>query len=288
MFVPGNVNRFLDKVPLTAADAVIYDLEDGVLPAFKEEARIMVSRALATKSDRGPLRLARVNAADTQWHNADVAAMVSAGVDGICLPKADHPNSVARFSGRIDRLEREYGKEQGSIAIIATIESAASLLSAREVAGASERVIALMLGAEDLALDVGLSTHRVGAATQLLFARSMVAMASAAERVLSIDCVYPDLEDNDGLLADAMYARELGFSSKSTFHPCQVAAINEVFGSSPSELEYAIKVVEAFENAQRRGEASVTVDGRLVDRPIVLRARKVLAQAVRPTGREGT
>jgi citrate lyase subunit beta/citryl-CoA lyase len=164
----------------------------------------------------------------------------------------------------------------GTVGIVAAIESATGLLRAAEIAAAHPRMLALMFGAEDYALDLGLGTKREGEAGELVYARSALVVAAAAARLISIDGVFPDLDDPDGLLADVVQARRLGFSAKSTFNPRQIDVINERFSPTPDELAYARRVAAAFEEATARGDASVAVGGQLVDRPIVLRAQRLL------------
>jgi citrate lyase subunit beta/citryl-CoA lyase len=133
-----------------------------------------------------------------------------------------------------------------------------------------------MFGAEDFALDIGLGTKRENEAAELLFARSSIVVAAAAKRMLSIDGVFPDLDDESGMRRDVAQARRLGFTSKSTFNPRQVAEINSVFSPQADEIEYAHRVVSAFEEAESKGDASVAVGGQLVDLPILRRAQRIL------------
>jgi citrate lyase subunit beta / citryl-CoA lyase len=275
MFVPGNRERFLDK-PFSLADppdAVFFDLEDGVVPEEKPLARELVAAALERPGD-GPLRTVRVNAVGTAWFAQDMAAVRVAGLDGICVPKVESAREIEAAAGELDGFDAS-----GRVRIVAAIESATGLLRAAEIAAAHPRMLALMFGAEDYALDLGLGTAREGEAAELLHARSTIVVAAAAARILSIDGVYPNLEDHAGLVADVMQARRLGFSAKSTFNPRQLALINERFSPTADEIEYARLVVEAFEAATARGDASVAVGGQLVDRPIVLRAQRLLGLA---------
>src|SRR5579875_508982 len=274
MFVPGNRERFLEKA--ASSD------EDGVLPEHKAEARAMVAEAL--RKPFQPQRFVRVNAVATSWFEEDLAAVVPAAPDGICLPKVEEPGDVGRVAALLERLEAAHGLEPGSIGILAAIESPRAVLGAAEIARSHRRLVGLMLGAEDLALEIGLCTERVGEAAQLLFARSFVVFAAAAARVLSVDGVFPNLDDPEGMERDALTARRLGFSAKSTFNPRQVEVINRVFSPQPDELAYARRVADAFEAAQARGDASVALGGQLVDRPIVLRALRVLELAGEPRG----
>jgi citrate lyase subunit beta/citryl-CoA lyase len=162
---------------------------------------------------------------------------------------------------------------------VAAIESPAAVLQAAAIARADRRVVGLMFGAEDLALELGLGTAREAEAAELLFARSMVVYAAAAGQVLSIDGVFPNLDDPDGMRRDTLQARRLGFTSKTTFNPRQVDVINEIFSPRRDEIAYARLVADAFAKAQARGDASVAVGGQLVDRPIVARAHRLLELA---------
>ena len=285
MFVPGNKERFLAKAAQSDADCVFLDLEDGVLPDAKAQARAMVAAALRTPFR--PQCYVRLNAASTEWFAADLAGVVPAAPAGVCLPKCEDPGQVTDLAARLEDLERRNSLQPGSTRIVAAIESPAAIMAAASIARAHPRLAALMLGAEDLALDIGLGTARAGEAAELIFARSMVVYAAAAARVVSIDGVFPNLDDPDGMERDTLQARRLGFTAKSTFNPRQVEVINRIFSPRPDEIAYARLVVDAFEAARARGDASVAVRGQLVDRPIVARAQRLLELALAETGRAG-
>jgi citrate lyase subunit beta/citryl-CoA lyase len=276
MFVPGNRQRFLDKIYEieTPPDAVFFDIEDGVIPEEKPVARELIAEVLQ-RAAPGPLRTVRVNAIGTEWFREDLEAILVPGLEGLCLPKVESPADVVAAADALAAFDPD-----GNVSIVAAIESAIGLLRAPEIAAAHPRVLALMFGAEDYALDVGLGTKREAEARELVYARSAMVVAAAAARVISIDGVFPDLEDAEGLLADIVQARRLGFGAKSTFNPRQIELINERFSPTPDELEYAHRVAAAFEEAVARGDASVAVGGQLVDRPIVLRAQRLLELAV--------
>lgn len=270
MFVPGNRERFLEKVYELEdpPDAVFFDLEDGVVPEEKPVAREMVAEVLS-QGRPSPFRAVRVNAPGTHWLHEDLTAVAGLALDAVCVAKVERPEDIVEVANRLD----------GDVGIVVAIETAAGLIRAPELAVAHERVLALMFGAEDYALDIGLSTKREGEAQDLLYARSAIVNAAAAGRVLSIDGVFPDLEDQDGLLADVIQSRRLGFDGKSTFNPRQVMLINELYSPTREELAYAQRVADAFSDATARGDASVAVGGQLVDRPIVMRAQRLLELA---------
>jgi citrate lyase subunit beta/citryl-CoA lyase len=275
MFVPGNRERFIQKAKLSSADAILLDIEDGVLPAEKPEARSMIADALRQEW-HGPLRYVRVNALSTPWLDPDLVAVVRPGLEGICLTKVNKPEDIIEVASRLNALESRHGLENGRVKILAAIESARGLMNSVAIADANPRVIGLMFGAEDYALDLGLGAKREREAAELLFARSWIVNAAAAANILSIDGVFPNLDDPPGLLEDVRQARRLGFTSKSTFNPRQIDIINDVFSPQPEEIEYARKIAAGFRAAEARGDASVAVGGQLVDRPIVLRALRIL------------
>jgi citrate lyase subunit beta/citryl-CoA lyase len=275
MFVPGNRERYIQKSQSSGADAILLDIEDGVLPAEKPQARRLIAAALQGEW-QGPRRYVRLNALSTPWIEADLEAVVCPRLAGVCLTKVAMPHDIHELASRLEPLERRCGLAVGTLQILAAVESARGLVNAVAIADADPRVMGLMFGAEDYALDLGLGARREREAAEMIYARSCIVNAAAAARVLSIDGVFPDLNDPDGLLADVRQARRLGFTSKSTFNPRQIEVINQVFSPQPDEVEYARKVAAGFREAEARGDASVAVGGQLVDRPIVLRALRIL------------
>ncbi|MPZ14384.1 MAG: hypothetical protein GEU73_08165, partial [Chloroflexi bacterium] len=268
--------RMLSKaIGLTNLDVAMFDLEDGVPPQQKQEARETVVTFLA-KEPGGPRRFVRVNAVQSTWLVPDLKAVIRPGLDGLVLPKVEDPDEVRLVSRILDEREPSAGLAPGSVQLVAAIESARGLMDARAIAASSTRVIGLVFGGEDFGLDIGLPTKREGEARELLYARSAFVVAAASARVQSIDGVWPDFRDADGLLEDAVQARRLGFTGKSTFHPNQIDTINEVFSPTAEDVAYATRVVDAFEEAQAAGQGSISLGGQLIDLPIVERARRVL------------
>ncbi|HUY09682.1 MAG TPA: CoA ester lyase [Candidatus Dormibacteraeota bacterium] len=278
MFVPGNKERFLVKAATSDVDCVFLDLEDGVPVAEKAAAREMVANSLGARL-QGPLRFVRINSMDSPWWEEDLDAVVGSQIEGICVPKVQSPREIVILAESLRRRESAHSLPLDEVRIVAAIESAAGLVNATAIAAASPRLVGLMFGAEDYALDLGLGTNREGEARELLYHRSAMVAAAAAARVLSIDGVFPNLDDPEGLSQDVLQARRLGFRGKSTFNPRQVEEINRVFSSTSDELAYAKLVVKAFEDAQARGDGSVAIGGQLVDLPIVMRARRLLEVA---------
>jgi citrate lyase subunit beta/citryl-CoA lyase len=224
----------------------------------------------------GPARYVRVNA-DPSEAAADLAAVVRKGLDGIVVPKVQHADELARVTRLLDELESRNGLPPRATRVIPSIESARAVLDAKPIASCSERVVALLFGAEDFALDLGLPLEREGEASELLHARSAVVIAAVAAGRVALDGIWPDISDAEGLRRDSLRGRRLGFAGKSLIHPSQIETINRVFSPSPAEVEHARRVIRAFDDAAARGDGAVALDGKLLDQPIVERARRTLA-----------
>lgn len=281
------------KTPGVTADAVIWDLEDAVAPQDKGAARLLVSQMLselgraasgAGQSATGPYVpiVVRVNATPTGLTEADLEAVVGPGLTGVMLPKSESPAEVAAVCRTLSRLEAERGLAEGSVAILALVETALGIVKAYEVASASPRVRAVCLGAEDLTRDMAVSRSRDG--LEIAHARGAVVLAAAAAGVQAVDTVYVDLNDAAGLEQECLLARRFGFGGKLAIHPKQVDAMNRAFSPTQAEVEYARRVVAAFQGATAAPKGVVVVDGKMVDRPVVERALRTLATFERVTG----
>ena len=279
LFVPGHKERMVEKSFGLDVDAIMLDIEDGVPPAEKEQARALIARALqiAGAAD-GPSRFVRTNAIGHPRMEADLAAVLRPGLEGLVLPKVESAEEVQVVQRLLDARETRAGLEPGSVAILVAIESPKGLFQAPAIA-ASPRVMGLMFGAEDFGRELGLPVVREGEARELIYARSTVISAAASAHVQAVDGVWPDIADEDGLWADTRQARRLGFTGKSLFHPSQIEAINTVFSPSPKEVDYCRQVIDAFDEATARGDGSIAFGGQLIDLPIVERARRTLALA---------
>ncbi len=284
LFVPGHRPRMVQRAlgqgefVSSGLDVVILDLEDGVPPDEKDRARAAVASALGLPSNgEGPARYVRVNR-DAGARDADLAAVLRPGLEGIVAPKIDHPDEVAGLARDLDEREDAARMARGSIRLVPSIESARGLVEAHRIAASTDRVIALLFGAEDFARDLSLPAEREAEAAELLYARSAVVVAAVAARRQAIDGIWPNVTDREGLRRDTLQARRLGFTGKSLIHPDQIDTINEVFSPSVAEVSYARRVIDAFEGAQLKGLGAVALDGKLLDQPIVERARRTLAQ----------
>jgi len=280
MFVPGHRQKMIDKALAINADAIMLDIEDGVAPSEKDTARKLIGEALGReRAPKSPARFVRINAIGHQRMDADLEAVLRPGIDGLVLPKVETPEEVLKVEAVLNTREPERKMERGGVRLLVAIESPRGLLNAPAIAAASSRVVGLMFGAEDYGREMGLPTKREGEAQDMLYARSALAVAAASAHVQAIDGVWVDLKDSDGLGGFARQSRRLGFSGMSLIHPSQIDPINAVFSPTLEEIEYAKQVVQAFEEANARGDGSVAFGGQLIDRPIVERARRALELA---------
>lgn len=262
LFVLGDRPDRFDKARASGADRVIVDLEDAVRPAHKEAAREAVAAYLAP----GRPVYVRVNGAATPWHDADLEAVCRPGLAGVVLPKAEDAATIRHVADRL----RGAGLPGATVAPL--VESARGVWRARRLAAADPLVERLLFGALDLALDLGASVGPDEA--ELLLARQAVVLASRVAGVAPpIDGIAERIDDEEGLRAACERARRLGFGGKLAIHPRQVAAINGAFTPTPAEVAWARRVVAAYDAAPG---GAARVDGRMVDRPVVERARRVL------------
>ena len=275
MFVPGHQQRMIDKAYGLKLDVAMFDLEDGVPPGEKDTARTMMRETLARPSPE-MLRFVRIHPAGTEAIEADLPAVIQPGLDGLTLTKVNCPEDVSQVSAILDEREERAGLRQGSVRLLATIESARGLIQAAAIAAACPRLVGLMFGAEDFAMDLGMFNVRQGEAGDFLYARSALVVAAASEGLQAIDRVYTEIRNPVGLEQDTRLARDLGFTGKALIHPAQIEVVEKVFRPTDAEVEYARRVVEAFEAAEANGAGAVALDGQMVDLPVVERARRVL------------
>lgn len=277
MFVPGNNERYLEKARGLDLDVALLDLEDGVPSDQKDDARERIRGALSADWPDYPSPYVRINDVGTSYWRDDLEAVVVGGLAGVCVSKVESEQDILRVSSALLDLETSRGIPPGTVRIVAAIESARGLLASPAIARAHPRMAALIFGGEDFALDVGFVNPQDPAARAHVTARSSVVIAAASAGIASVDQVFADMNDHDGFVADADFGRNLGFDGKSTFNPRHIDYLNRCFAPSDEQLVEAQEVVAAFEEAARSGHGSVAVRGRLVDRPIAIRAERALS-----------
>jgi citrate lyase subunit beta/citryl-CoA lyase len=276
LFAPGNHPRRLEKVGSFGSDAIVLDLEDAVADAEKAQARDLVRDALPTYGEPTVV-VVRVNGEATGRMEDDLRAVVRPGLDCVMVPKVERVETLARVDAALGELEGQRGLQPGSVRLLPIVESARALVGCEEIAAsAPARVLALVFGLADFSVDIGVDVTSGG--DELLYARSRVVVASrAAGLPQPLDGPFLDLQDADGLAADCARSRRLGFQGRVVIYPGHVETVQRVFSELPEEeAERCRRVVEAFEEAERAGLASIQVDGRFVDYPLYHRARHKL------------
>lgn len=269
LFVPATRPDRFAKAEAAGADAVVFDLEDSVTLERKEDARQALAKWLSTPTTTPTARIVRINAASTPAFRDDLDWLETApALDAIMVPKAHD-------SWAIDHV----ASASPGAPVIPLIETARGVLNAFAMTAANAVIPAIVFGAEDLTAEIGVARTVDG--EELLFARSHVALAATAIGADAIDGIVADIGNGDLLRRDARRARALGFRGKLAVHPSQVPIINDVFSPTAEEVDHARRIVEAYDAALARGEGVLQLDGRMVDAPVVMRARKVIALARR-------
>jgi citrate lyase subunit beta/citryl-CoA lyase len=258
------------------ADALSFDLEDAVDEAVKDEARQNLARFLrALPESHGKTIIVRVNGLATPHFEADLEAIVGAGVDLVNLPKPESADDVRHCADAIARLERG---TSGDVGILVNVESPRALRFAAELATASPRVRGLQVGYGDLIEPLNIDRYNPAVIQHVMLA---VRVAAGEAGIWAYDGAYANIKDTEGYKREAEMARRLGYLGKSAIHPSQVPLANAIFRPSDAEIAHSLKVVEAAREASRKGVGAFTVDGRMVDAPFIRRAEQILALALR-------
>jgi citrate lyase subunit beta/citryl-CoA lyase len=278
LFVPGDRPERFAKAIASGADAVICDLEDAVTPAARPQARRDVAELLRTAARSVPLWV-RINPVQTGDALPDLAAVVAGRPDGIVLPKARHGADLHQLDHWLEALEAQHGQPRGSVKVIALItETAQAMLDAASFASPPARVIGYTWGAEDLAAEVGASANRTAAGDfefTFLLARSTCLLMAAAAGIAAYDTTDIEFRDVAAVERRAQAARRDGFAGKLAIHPAQLAAVHSAFTPSSDEVSWARRVIELMSAAG--GQGAVALDGRMIDRPHVKQAERILA-----------
>lgn len=285
LFVPAVRPRFIEKAPEVGADVVCLDLEDSVPPAEKPKARELIREAIPGMPRTGYQLFVRVNGLQTGLLEGDLAAVVWPGLDGISLPKADSADIVRQADAYLTLLERERGLPVGQVKIIPWIETALAVVNAYEICRASSRILGASFGAEDFTTDM--EVQRTKAGQEFQWPRAWMAICCRAAGIQPIDTPQTDYTDLAHLEEECRFARSLGYRGKYCIHPSQVEVVNRVFAPSPEEIEQAQRIAAAYEEGERQGLGAVALEGVMIDRPIYLRARRLLKWATAVQARPG-
>ena len=255
-------------------DAVILDLEDAVIASEKDAARELVNQLLVAFQPDNVEVIIRINPFDTPEYIKDIELIMNAAVNTLMIPKATY-SDVVEILKDIKNMELKYGREV-PIKIIPIIESAKAILDIEMLAGL-ERVDGLLLGAEDLMTD--LEIKRSSDNLELLYVRNRIGIASRIFQIDGIDTPYVDVLDEEGLVEDCIRAKQLALNAKACIHPNQVIHVNKIFAPSQEEITYALRVIAAANSASKEQKGAFSMDGKMIDKPIIDRANKVLAKA---------
>jgi citrate lyase subunit beta/citryl-CoA lyase len=280
MTVPVIVARFVEKAPGTGADVLCLDLEDSVPPEQKEAARPLAAAAIDSMPRTGYQMYVRVNGFWTGLIEDDLEAVVRPGLEGVVISKTESVEMVRETAARLDRLEREHAMEAGSVAIMPLIETAKGIVRSADICEASPRLTGAVFGAEDYATDMGI--ERTVEGSEILWARTQLAIACRAAGIEAIDTPDPNYTDTNHLRKEMRLAKSLGYRGKLCIHPLQVQIANEVFRPGDAEVAEARLIVEAFErDGLAKGLAAIPLDGKMVDTPIYWRAKRLVEMADR-------
>ncbi len=281
LFMPGNDMHKIRKATGLPADSVIMDLEDAAALNRKLEARTTVAEALATLDFGARERLVRINPIDGVWGRDDLAATVIARPDGYVLPKVEKARHLTVVSKLLDQAEALYQWPSGSIRLLAMIETARGVLNLREIAEATSRLDALILGAEDLAGDMG--AMRTVEGWEVFYARSALVTTAAAYHLQALDSVFIDLDASpatlERLVQECRLVSRMGYVGKTLIHPRHLEIANQVFMPSAEEIARAQRLIQVFADQQAAGAGAFELDGKMVDMPMVRAAQRVLAHA---------
>lgn len=282
LFVPGNNPGIIRDVHIYKPDSVMFDLEDAIAITEKDSARFLVHNMLKKLGDYykelGIETVVRINGLATEFWKDDIEAVVIGGVEVVRIPMTESAEDVMAVDAHIEKIEKECGREVGSTKIMVAIETALGVMNSFNIAKSpTKRLIGMAISGEDFV--TSMKTTRTPEGDELYVARGMVAMAARACGLEVLDTVYSDINNDEGFLKEANLIKRMGFGGKSLIHPRQVELIHDVFTPSEKEISKAQKIVDATKEALEQNLGVFTVDGKMVDKPIIERAQRVLELA---------
>ncbi len=278
MFIPGNNPGMMRDAHIYGSDSLMFDLEDSVSLAEKDAARMLVYNALKTIDYGNTEIVVRINPTDTAYGRDDIEAMVCAGAHVLRMPKTESPQDVIECERVIEEMEIKHGIPVGTTLMMAAIEGAMGVINAYQIATASDRLIGIALGAEDFCANMKCQRTQSGAELQL--ARQTIVLAARAAGIDALDTVYSDVNNEQQLIYEAQLVKDLGFDGKSVINPRQIAPVHGVFAPTMKDIEKAKRIVAAIKEAEAKGSGVISVGGKMVDRPVVIRAQRVIELAI--------
>lgn len=276
MFVPGNNPGMMADAHIYGPDSIMLDLEDSVSMMEKDTARLLVYNALRTIDYGDTEMVVRINPLNTPYGKKDIEAVVKAGVHVVRMPKTETADEVREVEAEIEKVEREIGAE-GRTRIMAAIESALGVVNAYDIAISSPRMMGIALGAEDYCAN--LKTQRWKEGDELRLARETIVVAARAAGIDALDTVFSNLNDMETFRREVEYIKTLGFDGKSIINPRQIEVVNEVFTPTEKDIEKAKAIVAAIKEAEKKGLGVIALNGKMIDRPVVIRAERTITLA---------
>lgn len=276
LFMPGNNPGMVQNAGILGADSIILDLEDAVSLAEKDSARILVRNAIKTVNFYSSEVVVRINPMSTEYAEEDIREIAKAKPDAFLVAKATEED-IEKIDELLSRIERDNRFELGSIKLFPLIETAFGLENVYDIVKSSKRNIGVLLGAEDLTADLGVKRTKEG--EEIFYARTKVASVCKALKVDAIDTPFTDLTDQSAFIRDIQKAKALGMTGKAAINPRQLDTIHEVFAPTAEEIHYAKRVMDAMEEAKQEGKGVFSLDGKMVDAPILARAETILGKA---------
>lgn len=277
MFVPGNNPGMMADAHIYGPDSIMLDLEDSVTMAEKDTARLLVYNALKSVNYGDTEMVVRINPLNTPYGKKDIEAVVKAGVHVIRMPKTETAEEVVEVEREIERVEKEIGC-LGRTKIMAAIESTLGVVNAYAIATASSRMMGIALGAEDYCAN--LKAQRTPGGDELRLARETIVVAARAAGIDALDTIYSNLNDMETFRQEVEYIHRLGFDGKSIINPRQIEVVNEVFAPTEKAIEKARTIIAAIKEAEKKGSGVIAVNGKMVDRPVVIRAQRTIDLAI--------
>jgi len=278
MFVPASNAGMLRDAYIYGADSIMFDLEDSISLKEKDTSRFLVYQAVKTIDYGSAETVVRINSLDMGGRD-DVHAMVRAGIDVIRLPKTETAQDIVDVEAVILEAERQCKREEGSTRMMAAIEGPVGVLNALCIATSSKRLIGIALGAEDYVTSMKTRRYPERNSEEIFFARSMIVHAARAAGIAAIDTVFSDVNDVETLRRETELIKQLGFDGKSVINPRQISVVNSVFTPTEKEIANAVAVMNAISEAEAKGSGVIALNGKMIDKPIVERAERVLMLA---------
>ena len=277
LFVPGSNAGMIKDAGIYGADSLMFDLEDAVAISEKDSARLLVYNAVKTLDYGKTEIVVRINPLSSPYGRDDIEAMVRAGVDVIRLPKTETKEDIEDVEAVIEEVEKKIGREVGSTKMMAAVEGALGVVNAYSIATASSRLIGIALGAEDYVTNM--KTKRYPDGMELLGARTQIIIAARAAGIYALDTVYSNVDNEEGFRREVELIKQLGFDGKSVINPRQIKPVHEIYSPTEMEIKKSIDIVTAAKEAEKQGLGVISLNGKMIDKPIIDRASRVLQLA---------